>query len=940
MSDRVSASATARSALVGSPTAPITTMRRTPAARARASTSARSASNSGPSTWACESNSSVIVMPRASICRSAVAIGSSELGALAATARASRAAPSPTRRRPRRAARPRAPRTWTLRMRERGEQHAARGVAWADSGASASSLPAASTAASSGVVLAVSARRERLGVVSACRASASAVPRPTRASSSASAGDERRAAARVAELGERVRDVEARAGVGVRRACSASGTSARASPIAPSESAAAATTCGSLVGERRDERHRTRAPDRSRRATSRPGSAGRPGRSRSALASGSKPSAWPSVPSAIAAFWRTGRRAVVEPLDERRQRRAASARRARRATLHASARTSGWSSSSARDQRVDRAPLLGRVGDLAERVRGVGARLRAAAREVAQRGVERDRGGRREVRHGACCSSAAGPRSALVELEALDLGHAVRRHVREDRVEQRGLVGEVVRRRRADAGDEQARSGAPPSTKHVFVVGEATTLTTSAHASWNRVLAGERTSSPSSSTTTSSRHAGDSRYAMPSAIAERAGRERHGDAPSDRPRPRRPARRRRSRPTPCRDSAGGSEVRWTRALTSRAPRSRCASRAGSPRTARRSPSAACGSASAPGSSQSSVRCHSTQPIASIEPMPRTSNLSATRDSSGSGAPEMNAPFVDRSRTTAGNFLPTERQVRLDAPEHRARGSGAAHRRLADRLDDGRSVDDEARSAAEVRHHDGLSYPRSGWNVVIDRGKSEDRVVAGGEDHALGDGRRGSSRGARFATTMTCLPTSVGGRVRLGDAGDDRPRLGLRRGRPGGGAACPSSAPPRPRQILPTRSSSLVKSSMLIVARRFSTGRRRLRRDRAPARPARAARLPKIASCAASSSRGNSGVGAFAICAAADHAHEVVRRRPACAGVVDADPRAQRRARRRQHRRRRARRSRRAPRRARAARARARRACAGPCASVHGCVPST
>ena len=98
-----------------------------------------------------------------------------------------------------------------------------------------------------------------------------------------------------------------------------------------------------------------------------------------------------------------------------------------------------------------------------------------------------------------------------------------------------------------------------------------------------------------------------------------------------------------------------------------------------------------------------MRCHSTQPIASIGADALTSNLIATRDSSGSGAPEMNAPFVDRSRTTAGNFVSDRAAVGIDAAEHLAEVRMQLHRRLADRLDDGRSVDHEARCATDVGH---------------------------------------------------------------------------------------------------------------------------------------------------------------------------------------------------------------------------------------------
>src|SRR5688572_7423803 len=66
-------------------------------------------------------------------------------------------------------------------------------------------------------------------------------------------------------------------------------------------------------------------------------------------------------------------------------------------------------------------------------------------------------------------------------------------------------------------GTSKLFSGAPPSTKQVFVDGEATTLLISLHATRNLLARGDRTSRPSSETMTSSFHVGDSRYAAPSA---------------------------------------------------------------------------------------------------------------------------------------------------------------------------------------------------------------------------------------------------------------------------------------------------------------------------------------------------------------------------------------------------------------------------------------
>ena len=57
------------------------------------------------------------------------------------------------------------------------------------------------------------------------------------------------------------------------------------------------------------------------------------------------------------------------------------------------------------------------------------------------------------------------------------------------------------------------------------------------------------------------------------------------------------------------------------------------------------------------------------------------------------------------------------------------------------------------------------------------------LVAGGEDHALATSAPPIFRGARFATTITCLPTSVLGRVRLRRCPRRSSAAWPRRGRP-------------------------------------------------------------------------------------------------------------------------------------------------------------
>ena len=56
-------------------------------------------------------------------------------------------------------------------------------------------------------------------------------------------------------------------------------------------------------------------------------------------------------------------------------------------------------------------------------------------------------------------------------------------------------------------------------------------------------------------------------------------------------------------------------------------------------------------------SQSRVRTHSTQPMASTAPNWGSSKATRTRDSKGSGSQPMNAPLVDRSRTMPGPVRP-------------------------------------------------------------------------------------------------------------------------------------------------------------------------------------------------------------------------------------------------------------------------------------------
>jgi hypothetical protein len=156
------------------------------------------------------------------------------------------------------------------------------------------------------------------------------------------------------------------------------------SPIAPSASAAAPATCAS------------RSPSASSSGAN----------ARGASISASEVAAWnrrSAGPSRSAAASRDRGvlahrgHAVVEPPDQVRQRRllVQLAERGARLGAHLGAVVVERA-----DQRVGRAPLLGRLGDLAE-VGGGGAGARAAPRQVAQRGLERDRRAREQERHGA-----------------------------------------------------------------------------------------------------------------------------------------------------------------------------------------------------------------------------------------------------------------------------------------------------------------------------------------------------------------------------------------------------------------------------------------------------------------------------------------------------------------------------------------------------------
>src|SRR5262245_12089439 len=157
-------------------------------------------------------------------------------------------------------------------------------------------------------------------------------------------------------------------------------------------------------------------------------------------------------------------------------------------------------------------------------------------------------------------------------------------------------------------------------------------------------------------------------------------------------------------------------------------------------------------------------------------MPLMSNFTATRDSSGSGAAEMNAPLVDRSRTTAGKRWPT---VVISAWTRRNTASRLGCRCIGPWPIDSTIAGALTTRRAARRSSDipTLSYSGSGGDVAIERGKSQDLTVARGEQHALR--RNASDRGRlEVGDHDDLLAGDLIGRVGLGDAGDDRSRRGL------------------------------------------------------------------------------------------------------------------------------------------------------------------
>src|SRR6185312_5499885 len=96
----------------------------------------------------------------------------------------------------------------------------------------------------------------------------------------------------------------------------------------------------------------------------------------------------------------------------------------------------------------------------------------------------------------------------------------------------------------------------------------------------------------------------------------------------------------------------------------------------------------------------------------------------------------NAPFVDRSRTTAGNFEPIELRSASTRRNTFARfGCSCIEPWPIDSTTAGALT--TRRGARRMSDIDVLLYSRSRRDVVVDGGKSEDLLLAGGEDHAVG-----------------------------------------------------------------------------------------------------------------------------------------------------------------------------------------------------------
>ena len=145
---------------------------------------------------------------------------------------------------------------------------------------------------------------------------------------------------------------------------------------------------------------------------------------------------------------------------------------------------------------------------------------------------------------------------------------------------------------------------------------------------------------------------------------------------------------------------------------------------------------------------------------SIGPIPRTSNLSATRDRRGRGGPDTNAPFVDRSRTTAGKRLPI---VEASASTRRNTAARFGWSFIAIWPIDSTTAGALTTRRTARRWSDialSLSYSRSRHVLLMVESPRIAPSPAASTMPSLRTPR--SVTGSRLATTMTRLPTSASG----------------------------------------------------------------------------------------------------------------------------------------------------------------------------------
>jgi hypothetical protein len=235
---------------------------------------------------------------------------------------------------------------------------------------------------------------ERVGVVGRAerRERGHGVPR---ALDVAEVADQRRAAGRIAELGERVRGVEPHRRLGVLEQRREVLDRALVADRAERERGGAGHLWIAVAERLRERRERARRVDLGDRGGGLEPQIGRAVAQR--LGQRLKAVGVADRAERDRGVLAHDGDAVGEPLHEVRQRGRIAELAERGARLGAHL---GPVIVERADQRLEGAVLLGRLRDVAERVRGGGARPRAAPRQVAQRGLERDRRARELERHG------------------------------------------------------------------------------------------------------------------------------------------------------------------------------------------------------------------------------------------------------------------------------------------------------------------------------------------------------------------------------------------------------------------------------------------------------------------------------------------------------------------------------------------------------------